>query len=133
MKSHFGQQLNFVDNLIRPLIFIVGPTAIGKSALAIKLAEKLNGEIINADSMQVYLNLNILTARPSKNDQKLIPHHLYGYIDGSIRYNVASWCKDTNNIIITIVGDKKEILQDIKDLKIGKINELTIEEIFYEN
>jgi len=46
--------------LIKPLIFIVGPTAIGKSALAIKLAKKLNGEIINADSMQVYLNLNIL-------------------------------------------------------------------------
>ena len=85
--------------MIKPLIFIVGPTAIGKSALAIKLAEKLNGEIINADSMQVYLNLNILTARPSKKDQKLIPHHLYGYIDGSIRYNVASWCNDINNII----------------------------------
>ena len=49
--------------------------------------------------MQVYLNLNILTARPSKKDQKLIPHHLYGYIDGSIRYNVASWCNDINNII----------------------------------
>ena len=85
--------------MIKPLIFIVGPTAIGKSTLAIKLAEKLNGEIINADSMQVYLNLNILTARPSKKDQKLIPHHLYGYIDGSIRYNVASWCNDINNII----------------------------------
>ncbi len=85
--------------MIKPLIFIVGPTAIGKSALAIKLAEKLNGEIINADSMQVYLNLSILTARPSKKDQKLIPHYLYGYIDGSIRYNVASWCKDINNII----------------------------------
>ena len=85
--------------MIKPLIFIVGPTAIGKSALAIKLAEKMNGEIINADSMQVYLNLNILTARPSKKDQKLIPHHLYGYIDGSIRYNVATWCNDINNII----------------------------------
>ena len=85
--------------MIKPLIFIVGPTAIGKSDLAIKIAQKLNGEIINADSMQVYLNLNILTARPSKKDQKLTPHHLYGYIDGSIRYNVASWCNDTNNII----------------------------------
>ena len=61
--------------MIKPLIFIVGPTAIGKSVLAIKIAEKLKGEIINADSMQVYLNLNILTGRPSKKDQKLIPHH----------------------------------------------------------
>ena len=85
--------------MTKPLIFIVGPTAIGKSALAIKLAKKFNGEIINADSMQVYSNLNILTARPSKKDQELIPHHLYGYIDGSIRYNVASWCRDINNII----------------------------------
>ncbi len=81
------------------LIFVVGPTAIGKSALAIKLAKKFNGEIINADSMQVYSDLNILTARPSKKDQKLIPHHLYGYIDGSTRYNVSSWCNDTSNII----------------------------------
>ena len=93
--------------MIRPLIFIVGPTAIGKSALAIKLAEKLNGEIINADSMQVYLNLNILTARPSEEDQKLIPHHLYGYIDGSNRYNVAIWCNDINNIIRK--NNKKEV------------------------
>lgn len=85
--------------MIKPLIFILGPTAIGKSSLALKLAEKFNGEIINSDSMQVYSNLNILTARPSKNDQKLIPHHLYGYIDGSIRYNVAIWCNDINKII----------------------------------
>ena len=85
--------------MTKPLIFIVGPTAIGKSVIALKLAEKFNGEIINADSMQVYSNLNILTARPSKKDQKLIPHHLYGYIDGSIRYNVASWCNDINSII----------------------------------
>ena len=93
--------------MFKPLIFIVGPTAIGKSALAIKLAEKLNGEIINADSMQVYLNLNILTARPSKKDQKLIPHHLYGYIDGSKRYNVANWCADIAEIIK--INNKKKI------------------------
>ena len=91
----------------KPLIFIVGPTAIGKSALAIKLAKKLNGKIINADSMQVYSNLYILTARPSKKDQKLVPHYLYGYIDGSIRYNVASWCNDIINIIKK--NNKKEV------------------------
>ena len=81
------------------IIFIVGPTAIGKSIFAIKLAERLNGEIINADSMQVYSNLAILTARPSKEDHKSATHHLYGHIHGSIRYNVASWCKDTTKII----------------------------------
>ena len=85
--------------MIKPLIFIVGPTAIGKSTLAIKIAKKFNGEIINADSMQVYSNLNILTARPSKQEQDSIPHHLYGYVEGSIRYNVATWCNDTNSII----------------------------------
>jgi len=81
------------------LIFIVGPTCIGKSTLAIKLAKKFEGEIVNADSMQVYSNLKILTARPTKQDLKFVKHHLYGYIDGSIRYNVASWCKDASEII----------------------------------
>ena len=82
-----------------PLIFIVGPTGIGKSKIAIKLAKKINGEIINADSMQVYSELNILTDRPSLKDQQIIPHHLYGYIKGSNRYNVARWCKDITKII----------------------------------
>ena len=75
------------------IILISGPTASGKSKFAIKLAKKINGEIINADSMQVYSNLNILTARPSLISTKKIKHHLYGYIDGSIRYNVATWCQ----------------------------------------
>ena len=63
-----------------PIIFISGPTAIGKSELALNLAKKYNGEIINADSMQVYAELNILTARPSDKDNKIVPHHLYGHI-----------------------------------------------------
>ena len=69
-----------------PLIFIVGPTAIGKSEFAIKLAKYLKGEIINADSMQVYSELNILTARPSNQDHKIVPHHLYGHINGEVLY-----------------------------------------------
>ena len=60
------------------IILISGPTASGKSKVALKIAKKLNGEIINADSMQVYKELNILTARPSKIDLKKIHHHLYG-------------------------------------------------------
>ena len=70
-----------------PLIFIVGPTAIGKSKFAIKLAKYIKGEIINADSMQVYSELNILTSRPSDKDNIIVPHHLYGYISGAERYN----------------------------------------------
>ena len=72
-----------------PIYFIVGPTCIGKSSLALKLAKNINAEIINADSMQVYTNLNILSARPSKKDEKEVIHHLYGHVNGSDRYNVA--------------------------------------------
>ena len=85
--------------MILPIYFIVGPTAIGKSSLAIKVAKKLNGQIINLDSMQVYENLNILTARPSEPEMKEIKHHLYGHIKGSERYNVARWCEETSVII----------------------------------
>lgn len=81
------------------LNFITGPTAIGKSVLAIRLAKKINGIIINADSMQVYSNLEILTARPSKKDHDKIRHELYGYVEGTERYNVAKWCNDILNLI----------------------------------
>ena len=60
------------------IILISGPTASGKSKFAVKIAKKIQGEIINADSMQVYKNLQILTARPNKVEQKDIKHHLYG-------------------------------------------------------
>ena len=60
------------------IILIAGPTASGKSKIAINLAKKINGEIVNADSMQVYKQLKILTARPSEKDQKEIKHHLFG-------------------------------------------------------
>ena len=82
-----------------PIIFISGPTAIGKSELALNLAKKIDSEIINADSMQVYKELNILTARPSDQDQNIVPHYLYGHISGANRYNVAEWCNETNLIL----------------------------------
>ena len=82
-----------------PILIISGPTSIGKSNLAIKLAIKYNAEIINADSMQVYSNLNVLTARPSIEEMSIVPHHLYGHISGSKRYNVANWCEDASKII----------------------------------
>jgi tRNA dimethylallyltransferase len=79
--------------------FICAPTATGKSSLAIRLAKKIGGKIVNADSMQVYSNLKILTARPSKADNEIVDHLLYGYVNGSERYNVAKWCRDISNII----------------------------------
>ena len=61
------------------IILIYGPTASGKSKFALKLAKKVNGEIINADSMQVYKELFILSARPNKNDCLKVRHHMYGF------------------------------------------------------
>ena len=63
----------------KKVILIAGPTASGKSKLAIKLAKHVNGEIVNADSMQVYKEICILTSRPNIQDEKIIKHHLYGF------------------------------------------------------
>ena len=77
----------------KKIILIAGPTASGKSKLAISLAKKINGEIINADSMQVYKEFNILTSRPSKKDLKKIKHHLYGMISVKKSFSVGNWIK----------------------------------------
>ena len=75
------------------IILISGPTSSGKSNFAIKLAKKIKGEIINADSMQVYKQLRILTARPKKKDLKKIKHHLYGFCDVRKKYSTGEWLK----------------------------------------
>jgi tRNA dimethylallyltransferase len=76
------------------IILIAGPTASGKSALALELAEKLGGTIINADSMQVYRDLRIITARPTPAEEARVPHRLYGHIDAAENYSVGRWCVD---------------------------------------
>jgi tRNA dimethylallyltransferase len=73
------------------IILIAGPTASGKSALALELAEKLGGVIINADSMQVYRDLRIITARPSPDEERRLPHRLYGHVAASENYSVGRW------------------------------------------
>ena len=75
------------------IILIAGPTASGKSNFAIKLAKKINGEIINADSMQIYKELQILTARPKKIDQKNIKHYLYGFQSINKKFSTGAWLK----------------------------------------
>ena len=75
------------------IILISGPTASGKSNFAIKLAKKINGEIINADSMQVYKQLKILTARPHKKNHKNIRHHLYGFQSVAKKFSTGTWLK----------------------------------------
>lgn len=70
---------------------IAGPTASGKSALALALAEKHHGTVINADSMQVYADLRILTARPTQEEETRAPHRLFGHVDGADSYSAARW------------------------------------------
>lgn len=74
-------------------ILIAGPTASGKSALALELAERLGGEIVNADSMQVYRDLRVLTARPSPTEEARAPHHLYGVLSGAERCSAGRWSR----------------------------------------
>ena len=85
--------------MINTVYVIAGPTATGKSDLSISLANKISGAVINSDSMQVYENLEILTARPTLSEMKNINHHLYGFVDGRERYNVERWCNDATEII----------------------------------
>ena len=85
--------------MIKTVFVIAGPTAAGKSKFSLDLAKKLNGIIINSDSMQVYKNLSILTARPTIEEMNNVEHFLYGYVDGGKRYNVEKWCKDASKVI----------------------------------
>ena len=75
-------------------ILIAGPTASGKSALALAVAEKHRGTIVNADSMQVYRDLRIITARPSAAEEAQVPHRRYGHVDAAENYSVGRWCQD---------------------------------------
>jgi len=75
-------------------VLIAGPTASGKSALALDLAQKHGGVVINADSMQVYRDLRVLTARPTREDEALAPHRLYGSVDASVNFSAGSFVAD---------------------------------------
>ena len=85
-----------------PAILIAGPTASGKSALALALAERLQAVIINADSMQVYRELRVLTARPSVEDEELQRHALYGHVPASCSHSVGRWLEDVRELIGSI-------------------------------
>ena len=80
-------------------VLIAGPTASGKSALAIRLAERLNGVVINADSMQVYRDLRIITARPSKQEEARVPHRLYGHVDAAVNFSAGAWVADAAKVL----------------------------------
>src|SRR5436853_7357973 len=80
-------------------ILIAGPTASGKSAVALALAERLGGTIINSDSMQVYRDLRIITARPAPAEEARAPHFLYGHVDAAENYSVGRWCVDARKAL----------------------------------
>jgi tRNA dimethylallyltransferase len=78
------------------VVLIAGPTASGKSALALALAQSLGGSIINADSMQVYRDLRIITARPTAEEEARVPHRLYGHVDAGESYSTGRWCVEAS-------------------------------------
>jgi tRNA dimethylallyltransferase len=94
--------MNMASASLPPLALIAGPTASGKSALALALAERTGGVIVNADSAQVYSDLRVVTARPSRQDEARAPHRLYGYRDGAHPCSAADWAADARQEIEAI-------------------------------
>jgi tRNA dimethylallyltransferase len=80
-------------------VLIAGPTASGKSALALALARKTGGVIVNADSMQVYRDLSVLTARPSIEEEAEVPHRLYGHVDAAVNFSAGHWVSDAARVL----------------------------------
>ena len=91
----------------KKIILLAGPTASGKSKLAIYLAKKLNGEIINADSMQVFKEFKILSSRPNLDDTKKIKHHLYGVISVKRHFSAGDWLKEAKKKVDVCLRRKK--------------------------
>ena len=105
------KEVEFKKNPKTKIIAIVGPTATGKSELALKLAQKINGEIISADSMQIYKKMNIATAKLSETEQCGIKHHLIDCVDLNDRFSVFDYIKLAKMALNEIVNkNKKPIL-----------------------
>lgn len=85
-----------------PLVAVVGPTASGKTALAVNICKALNGEVVSCDSMQIYTGMDIATAAPSKEEMQGIPHHLLGFACPDSLFSVASYCEKARSVISEI-------------------------------
>ena len=132
------------------LIIIAGATAVGKSNIALQLAKEIKGVIVNADSVQVYKDLNILSARPDSKAMDCIPHYLYGYVNSSKPFSVSNWLIDLKEKIVEIKKNKKipilvggsglyinaainglvpipAVSQNIKDKSLLKLNQIGID------
>jgi tRNA dimethylallyltransferase len=88
-------------------VLIAGPTASGKSALALRLAERIGGAVINADSMQVYGDLAVITARPTAAEQARAPHLLYGHVDAAVNYSVGQYVADAGRALAEVRRSQK--------------------------
>jgi tRNA dimethylallyltransferase len=82
------------EGQVSKAVLIAGPTASGKSALALELAQETSGVVINADSMQVYRDLRIITARPTQEEEARVPHGLYGHVDAAVNFSAGAWLND---------------------------------------
>ena len=91
----------------KKIILLAGPTASGKSKLAIHLAKKINGEIINADSMQIYKEFSILSSRPRSSETKKIKHHLYGIVSVKKYFSAGDWLKEVKKKVNLCLKKKK--------------------------
>lgn len=93
----------------KPLVLVVaGPTASGKTGLGVELALKINGEVISADSMQIYKGMDILTAKPTKDEMKGIPHHLIGFLNLEESFSVADYLDLAKNKINEVISKGKQ-------------------------
>ena len=106
IETHFDLAKNHF-NYKKDLIIIAGPTCVGKSMLAMKLAKKINGVLVNADSVQVYKDLKLLSARPTKQDMHEVPHLLYGYVKSHINYSIADWLEELTKALENLEKIKK--------------------------
>jgi tRNA dimethylallyltransferase len=93
--------------IVSSVILIAGPTASGKSALALELAESHGGTIVNADSMQVYRDLRVITARPTAAEEARVPHLLYGHVDAAENYSAGRWCLDAAAALAAVKKDSR--------------------------
>src|SRR3569833_386869 len=89
-------------------VLIAGPTASGKSALALDLAEAVNGTVINTDSMQVYRDLRVITARPTIEEEARVPHRLYGHVDAAVNYSAGAWVADAAAVLAEVQASGRQ-------------------------
>ncbi|MGJ4887800.1 tRNA (adenosine(37)-N6)-dimethylallyltransferase MiaA [Bradyrhizobium sp. HKCCYLRH3099] len=89
---------------INKAVLIAGPTASGKSALAMELAQKAGGVVINTDSMQIYRDLRVLTARPTVEEEAAVPHRLYGHVDAAVNYSAGHFVRDAAEVLDEVLG-----------------------------